>query len=243
VGGLVSRSGCFLAGETAAESEGIYTITARADGRSAEGTVTVAFPDLGDLLRARLDPSKEFDGDPVPADASASQPAPPQAAAQPPATSAQPLIAPGGRTNTTILIVAISTALLLAVAALAVVLLVRRGRARREPDEDWDDDDQDPPASRPLARDLGPTSKPAPPPPPKMFCPRCGELFPPGAKFCPHDAIELVTSDGNSKNAVEDKGMVCPKCHRGYDPGAKYCPHDAEKLVPYPTWRSGRRGG
>ena len=57
--GLVTKTGCFVAGETAAEAEGRYLINARAEGKVGSAEISVVFADLGDLLSARLKPMED----------------------------------------------------------------------------------------------------------------------------------------------------------------------------------------
>lgn len=257
VGGLISRTGCFTAGATAADAEGSYDIEARASGKSGAATVTVAFPDLGDLLRARLDPTRELDespeGEAPPANDSAQTPAPGPPPVAAPAATGQ---ATGDGDNTMLLVIILGSALLLATGLLVAVLVIRR-KSRYEEDDTWLDDEprsvdsqapppaagRDPhrpsqPAQRsPAPRDGKPDRGEVP-----MVCPTCNETFPPGSRFCPADASALIPASEGGGEDENSHGMICPKCHRGYDPGAKFCPHDAQQLVPYPVWRNQRKG-
>ncbi|MBN2802025.1 MAG: hypothetical protein JXR91_02905, partial [Deltaproteobacteria bacterium] len=56
---------CFIAGNNAAESEGVYDVQAKYGKISTSTTIEVAFPDMEDLARARLDiPSELIDEQP-----------------------------------------------------------------------------------------------------------------------------------------------------------------------------------
>lgn len=256
VGGLLSRGGCFSAGATAAESEGIYDITARAEGKHAEATVTVSFPDLGDLLAARLKPTDALEAlagpDAGPQRADAAEPATPQAS--PPVT--QPPAGTGGGSNTTLLIIVIAAGMVVAVGLLVLALVLRK-RPRRPldfEDDDWMDEPAPAPRVRPVAEPPPSTAtgpdpatkptrdlhEPSPPRSEMVICPKCSQRFPAGARFCPHDGQSLIPApigSGMYPKPGSDAGMVCPDCHRGYDAGARFCPHDSAKLIPYAEWR------
>jgi len=263
VGGLLSRGGCFSAGATAAESEGTYEITARVEGKTAEATVTVSFPDLGDLLAARLKPTEalgqEADEDAGPGEPTQTGPKPTPPA--PPTGTGSQVAETAGDDNTVLLIIVIAAGMVIAVGLLVLALVLRR-RPRRPLDLDDEDDDwmdQPAPAAAPRARAEPPPSRQPPDPETKptrdlrepasgrdqtVVCPECSRSFPAGAKFCPHDGKSLIPPPAGSgffPKPGSDAGMICPKCHRGYDTGARFCPHDSEKLVPYKEWRNNQR--
>ena len=258
VGGLLSRGGCFSAGATAAESEGTYEITARVEGKSAEATVTVSFPDLGDLLAARLKPIGQEDDVDAGTAAQATDPA--AGAPRAPAQPAPPTAETAGSDNTVLLIVVIAAGMVIAVGLLVLALIMRR-RPKRPMDLDEDDDDdwleQRAPAPRAKVSSPAPQLTPDPTTKPtrdlreglsgkadQVLCPECNRRFPAGARFCPHDGQSLIPPPAGSgffPKPGSDAGMVCPKCHRGYDAGARFCPHDSEKLVQYKEWRESRR--
>ena len=240
VGGLISRGGCFQAGATAAESEGSYDIVALAEGKKAAAAVHVVFPDLGDLLHVRLDPSRELGS----ADASTPEErgATPEAA---PVVGPLPMPSPEPSGAPLLLILAVSLVILVAAAVVVVVVVFRRRSAARRPS---DDDLSDGPWSDP-SRDRGVAARPAArhEDASKVRCAKCGELFPAGSRFCPLDGT-VLTPDGGADEQPSvvpsaAPGMVCPKCHRGYGADARFCPHDSDKLVPYSEWRTGRRNG
>ena len=56
VHGLVTQNGCFRAGQTAADAEGLYVVTAKVGSKSDTARIVVVFPDLGELFSARLKP-------------------------------------------------------------------------------------------------------------------------------------------------------------------------------------------
>ena len=242
VGGLLSRNGCFKAGATAADSEGIYDIAAQAEGKKGTASVTVSFPDLGELLRARLHPSQDLKTAPRPSESEKTGALSGQADSLPSAIPGN--AAPLGSVpsdNTLILAIIVGSAIFLAATLLVIVIVLRKRSARYNGEDSWlddedDEDDDAPPSPRHPAS--GPASKPG-----NLCCPKCKSIFSPGSLFCPHDASKLVPCE---KNVPEDAhggvGMVCPKCHRGYDPGARFCPHDSAKLVTYPEWKDSRKG-
>ncbi|MFO8070649.1 MAG: zinc ribbon domain-containing protein [Polyangia bacterium] len=230
VGGLLSRRGCFSAGKNAAEAEGEYEVVARLEKLAARAEVTVAFPELGDLLAARLDPVEEETDDPPTGDV-ASETGTADAGLQP--ANVAPAEAGGGWRTIAVVVIAA----LVSIAALALVLLlVRKGSMRRSAlDEEDDWLDAEPPIEAPERRESG-----------AVRCPRCGNEFPAGAKFCPHDGAELEPIPSSSRSPGEDPdrgGMICPRCHRPYEAGAKFCPHDKEKLIPYAIWRERQQRG
>ncbi|HUT77319.1 MAG TPA: zinc ribbon domain-containing protein [Polyangia bacterium] len=244
VGGLLSRGGCFSAGATAADSEGVYEVAARFEGKKSSAWVTVAFPDLGDLLAARLHPVDDGEADTDAAPATAAPGALPLPAPVPIAS------APASGGNTLLLLVVIG-AIVLAAGALLVFVLVIRGRARRpvDDDDDWNEA-REPNHPRPPRQELPSGSLPPEPAPRRqsgaegaLQCPKCKSTFPAGAKFCPHDGSTLVAAALAPTGPDGDPpGMICPKCHRPYEPGSRFCPHDKELLVPYPVWRERQRG-
>jgi hypothetical protein len=73
----------------------------------------------------------------------------------------------------------------------------------------------------------------------KVGCPACRREYPPGLRFCPHDARRLVPSAEMAERS-RIAGSVCPRCRRAYEPGIRYCPHDAEELIAAPLWEATR---
>ncbi|MCU0660935.1 MAG: hypothetical protein MUC50_01245 [Myxococcota bacterium] len=225
VSGLVAQNGCFSAGETAADAEGTYAVTAKFQGRSDEVEVVVAFPELGELLAARLKPLSEPQAPPK-----AEQPSPSTAAALPPASTTNPAKEPGPA-----LWIALGIALLM-VAGLGVTLLLFLKRRAQSAAQAEEDAVEQPAAAR------GPTHAP---PPAKKACPSCGRTYEAEASFCPHDRSRLIElqafTDTSTSAPSPASGMICPRCHRGYEAGSRFCPHDAESLVAYGEWKATRR--
>jgi RNA polymerase subunit RPABC4/transcription elongation factor Spt4 len=246
VGGLISRGGCFQAGATAADSEGSYEILAAAEGKKTAAAVHVVFPDLSDLLHVRLDPARELGA------ADAGSPAASGAATvHAPAGAPLPIPAAAPSGVPVLLIVAICLVILVAAGVVVVVIVFRRRSAsKRASLDDLDDDDwRERSAARQPAPRRAPVAAPAPAPAPapvepaKLTCPKCGEAFPEGARFCPIDGSVLspLSKAPPAPVPASAPGMVCPKCHRAYGADARFCPHDSSKLVPYAEWRVVRR--
>ncbi|MCP4677159.1 MAG: zinc ribbon domain-containing protein [Deltaproteobacteria bacterium] len=247
VSGLLTATGCFRAGDTAAESEGDYKVVARAEGRTGSAEVSVLFPDLGELLAARLKPLEDEDNAdnaetapvpvPVPVPVPDSLPSTAPTAGSTPTASATATAKDNGWSFW--LIVGFLGAALTGF-TIVIIMSLRRNASRKKSEtedfDNWLDAETD------SAKSSEPDSSPAKKIEEKVVCPKCGEAFPKGSKFCPHDGATLdnnrtepdskpMSSDGNG-------GMVCPVCHRGYDISARFCPHDSEKLVSYTEWRS-----
>ncbi len=239
VGGLLSRSGCFKAGATAADSEGLYDVVAQAEGKQGTAQVTVSFPDLGELLRARLHPSQGLENGPDPPELKDKDTPPSQADSLPSAIPGN--TAPQGSVpsdNTLILAMIVGSAIFLAATLLVIVIVLRKRSARYNDEDDWLDDDDDEPPPSPGHPASSPAAKPG-----NLCCPKCKSIFSPGSLFCPHDASKLVPCEKDvPKDANDSVGMVCPECHRGYDPGSRFCPHDSAKLVRYPEWKERQKG-
>jgi hypothetical protein len=239
VGGLVSRGGCFQAGATAAESEGAYGVIAMAEGKKASASVRVVFPDMSDLLHIRLDPSRELGAAGAAANEAAGAH---QAPAATPLGTPAPTAAPATSGVPLLLVVAVCLVIVVAAGVVIVVMVLRRRSGRRPSEDDlsdggWPEAPRDVGAARQAARQEESS---------KVRCPKCGDLFPAGSRFCPIDGAALAPAAGADRPSVTPPnapGMVCPTCHRGYGADARFCPHDSARLVPYPEWRTGRRGG
>jgi hypothetical protein len=222
---LIFPNGCFRAGETAAESEGMYLVSARMAGKVATAKVMVTFPDLGDLIAARLDP---LDDDVAPlADSSATEtksklsktltattpaavPVRPAAVSVPQAAVSVP---PDGFNHLSVILI-IGLFSLAGICGAVVILLHFKKRRSSQKNE-------------------FPEKKRA-----SLLCPFCGRTFETNANFCPYDKSALRPSLPSSGAVLH--GMICPKCHRGYDADARFCPHDAMELIPYSEWRLSR---
>ncbi|MFL5308609.1 MAG: hypothetical protein ACJ8F1_25575 [Polyangia bacterium] len=69
---------------------------------------------------------------------------------------------------------------------------------------------------------------------PALICPACHRDYPPGLRFCPQDARDLVPATDPIARA-SGTGATCPTCKRSYDAGKKFCAFDGEELVPLPV--------
>ena len=69
---------------------------------------------------------------------------------------------------------------------------------------------------------------------PALICPACHRDYPPGMRFCPQDARDLVPATDPSARAA-GTGATCPTCKRSFDAGKKFCAFDGEELVPLPV--------
>ncbi len=267
VSGLLTAAGCFRAGDTAAESEGDYKVMARAEGRTGSAEVSVLFPDLGELLAARLKPLEDDNkaektehapvpiAAPTPVPVPASLPSPAPTVDDPATKSGQRSLtagsAPTASTAATAngigwsfwLIIGFLGAALTGFLIVIFMSLRRNASRKRSETEDFDnwlDADTDSPKSS------EPESSPTKSIEETVVCPKCAKTFPKESKFCPHDGATLgndkkqISPDSKSTSAGKDGGMVCPTCHRGYEVTARFCPHDSEKLIPYREWRSNK---
>ncbi|MDD5309224.1 MAG: hypothetical protein PHU25_18070 [Deltaproteobacteria bacterium] len=198
-GRLLAGNGCFSAGATAADSEGLYEIAARAENRKASAQVTVAYPDLGDLLAARLEPLQDAGGPRPEAAAATPVPAVPPVAPTPAAVAAAPAPAPAGSRVPWIALIAVLAVLACAGGVLAAVLLRRSRRARTDDaaEDDWGDEESARSranggtataglAAKPLAGGRDSENNVG------MICPKCHRGYDGDARFCPHDSEKLM---------------------------------------------------
>ena len=242
---LMSDRGCFKAGDNAAESEGIFTVSAQYRGISATTTVEVAYPDIGDLARARLDIASELD-ETDSASTGLTQ------AGQNGAGGSMGVMSPDAAANGVVpgagrpawmlwALVGAVVVFVLLVTALIVVLLRRNHGATDSGQIMMPSPGPQPDSQPPYAVSA---QSPAPV---RMVCPRCGVIYPSDARFCPLDAAELTVSESVGPTDLRStfpppRGMICPNCRRGYEMGAKFCPHDSTALVEYESWRQ-KMGG
>src|ERR1700733_7238684 len=132
---------------------------------------------------------------------------------------------------------AIKFVLFLVVAALAssvVVVVIRRRWAAARPAAGQG-------AKKPPAGTPAKTAAPAT----GQICPACGQQYPSGLRYCPHDARALVPVGGAAIGG-STLGTQCPRCARLYEADKRFCPFDAEELVSASTAASevgDRRGG
>ncbi|MCP4605007.1 MAG: zinc ribbon domain-containing protein [Proteobacteria bacterium] len=255
VNGLLSTNGCFRAGDTAADSEGLYIVTARTQGKTDSSQVTVVFPDLGELLAARLNPLEDLDkteeadagSAPVSPDSSASIKAPPTPpSALPPVvhkdTVSKPTPKKAEKNPGSLAIILVISGIAFIGLLLIIIFSFKKRALRKKSEGDdfeaWIDASNGPSKH---GRDKSvPVQKQKKEPHQAVICPMCGNKFPKEARFCPHDRAPLVPEDEivDTNSSESNPGMVCPKCHRGYDSASHYCPHDSESLVPFPEWRA-----
>jgi hypothetical protein len=263
--GLMSQAGCFFSGDNAAESEGLYTVSARYKGKSDSAKVFVAYPDITDLLAARLRPLDELLGEEEKKNTDTSLPKPPKRAgtkSEPKKTAGKaqptfkpkPEIAKAGDNNWNWLIIAVIVVAITGAASVLLIYLRRKSRHYSETEDEfakWLDeasssgirDDKPVSRSNEMRREgnkaVNKTAN-------KTVCPKCGSLFPPEARFCPEDGspleIEPAELEEDRKSFSNNNGgKICPKCHRGYDMEAVFCPHDSERLIPYCEWRKNNK--
>ena len=245
---LMTDHGCFKAGDNAAESEGVFEITARYRGLHVSASLEVAYPDIGDLARARLDIARELDASETDSDGERS-------AGQNGRTGvaggfSADTVANGalnGDSRPSWMMWALGGAALVFVVlvTILIVVLVHRGYGG-SPSSPGGASPVPPTAAQKAQPNASPFREdPAAHSPASvgMVCPRCGASYPPDARFCPLDAAELTAADPFGAAVFHNsfpppKGMICPKCKRGYEMGAKFCPHDSTSLVEYARWRS-----
>ena len=223
------KKGCFIAGDNAAESEGVYDVIATLGTVVSKTTVEVSFPDMEDLARARLDLPTDIDTDSnvdnlkkndTETDNNNSN-----MATILPVTS--PVINPAlknsskkeNKGNSLLLII-----LFVIITAITIFILfyILKIKKHKQHDISDDADDTDDALNSSII----------------LYCPQCHRIFKENAKFCPHDASELKRSkSGQNSSANNNLAMVCPKCDRGYDANSKFCPHDRTQLITYSNWK------
>ncbi|HVV17109.1 MAG TPA: hypothetical protein VHH90_07880 [Polyangia bacterium] len=69
---------------------------------------------------------------------------------------------------------------------------------------------------------------------PALICPACHRDYPPGLRFCPQDARELIPATDPMARA-SGTGATCPTCKRSFEAGRRFCAFDGEELVPLPV--------
>lgn len=257
VRGPMSSNGCFSAGDTAADAEGNYSITARVGSKSDTAEVSVIFPDLGELFAARLRPLQDFqpeqktqnENDPSPV-----VPATPSATVSPGAAGDRSLVPSsvqeGDESGIFWVILGLLAVAFAGFTAVIVIAIRRRDLGRREISDSVVGFLNDSNAAVKFdeeSRKGGGKTEPQPSES-KVSCPNCGRQFPTGARFCPHDRSPLNNPEQNKNELIitgsrNSAGMVCPNCHRGYDETARFCPHDSARLVPYVEWRKTNKIG
>ena len=256
---LLSNKGCFVAGDNAAESEGVYLVVAELRGIRVQSTVEVKYPDIGDLALARLDLSDEID-DTDPPDATSGNTADTDMTSATPTNEKKTIIAaisdgtsPPANTSNWLLWTLVTAIVVFVIITiiLAVILLRRPARQDSFLDASMSEFPSAIPSavSEPEITERVATPNKSPDESPiesagieEMVCPQCGASYPSDARFCPVDATTLVAKPQKQESIRSTfpppKGMICPMCKRGYDIGARFCPHDSTVLVEYETWRN-----
>ena len=251
---LMNAKGCFVAGDNAAESEGIFQVLAEYRGVSAQTTVEVKYPDIGDLALARLDLSDEIDGLSTDSDAPAPAEIIPIAidtadtevgTSTVPGTKTPPLKSPeksSDKTNWIVWLLAAAIVVFIVLSVVLTVVLVKKPRATPEDDEKFFGELSEPDESTAVPPPKAEQGENRTNKAPGRICLKCGKIYPADAKFCPVDATSLVSSapqapDNFRSSMPPPRGMICPKCKRGYDMDARFCPHDSTALVEYHNWR------
>ncbi len=218
---------CFTAGETAADGEGLYRVAAQHGSLRAAADIEVRFPNISDLVSAKIDPKSEISQPAPPATASAEKPSPP---APPPVVS--PVAVASSNSSITsewkrwVLAGAMVFLLLAAGVAVTFFIVSRRVRALAEASDE-------PASDEPMTMPSEAVYVTRP-----VVCPTCEREIPAGSRFCPHDATPLVLArqDGVLQPVKEDK--ICPRCHRRYEPDKIVCAQDGEELLTYTVWLS-----
>jgi hypothetical protein len=224
VHGLVDHKGCFRAGQTAADAEGVYVVTAKAESNSGSARITVVFPDLGELFAARLNSSDDEEEEKPPATVTTKVSSTPPVEIKPAKITESDDLFDGP----TIILIAAIIAIIGGVIALVFILRKQPLAKTASGLDAWPD------APSPIAGAGDETWQ---------ICPTCGMKLPKDALFCPQDRTRLAAeisgaeTESDAQPTSVNIGMVCPACHRGYEPGSKFCPHDSEALIPYPEWR------
>jgi len=219
--------GCFTAGDTAAEGEGLYRITAQRSGMKAVADIDVRFPNISDLVSAKLDPKNEIA---EPQSAPAIEPGKPIPAGRP--TMLAPVAVPSKSGPVTPewkkWVLAGSAVFLLMAAVVAITLFIVSRRARAMAAAREEEKPEESADGQAEAAYYGRSA----------VCPTCERELPAGSRFCPHDATSLVylKPDGIPASMKEDK--ICPKCHRRFEPDKVVCSHDGEDLMFYSNWLS-----
>ena len=136
----------------------------------------------------------------------------------------------------------VEIALFVVVAALAVVLIAYAVRPHLRLGRQVKPGSTRPEAPAAVPAELGVTDPSTRGP--ALICPACHRDYPPGLRFCPQDARDLVPATDPIARA-SGTGATCPTCKRSFDAGRKFCAFDGEELVPLPVALGGadRAGG
>ena len=220
------RGNCFIAGDTAAEGEGVFRITALYEGLKARSSINVRFPNIADLVAARIDPRSEFEKQEKGKSADE-----PSASAQPAAVQDVPAVPlPAASADSSshdwkywLMLAGIAVVILLAAVALVFIILMQRHRKQAMQDQILDNDAE---VQVDQAEGFGKT----------VVCPTCERELPAGSKFCPHDGTMLGSKVGDKSRRGGREDKICPRCHRRFKWNKVVCPHDGAELLSYQTW-------
>ncbi len=245
---------CFVPGDNAADSEGVFRVVAEYSYYTASSKVVVKSQYIEDLIAVNLDPTGE-DEEPEQQGKHAGKKV---------AGVDEQVDVPlaGGRRIPVILFYIIPPVLLALLIVLVIIIGVssRRKKLRRRIAELEAQREQeaglsdlpaaalqaavpvqavDAPGAAParqrkqaqLPRTPDSGAAPRPAPAAVMICRVCGREHDSGSRFCPHDGSALVPAD-ETDDGPQDTGMICPRCGRGFPPGTRNCGEDGELLVP-----------
>lgn len=227
-GDLISPRGCFIAGDNAAESEGIYQIDAKYKGQTASTSIEIAYPNIEDLAQARLNLAEELGEDP-PQEIPDNKSIPQKDIVQLP-TQMPPASETSKRIDPWLIVLLVVAVVVFVVLMISIVWLLRK--------QSGDDTGRTPSMIPNAEQSLLPTTSRIRLQNAKI-CPTCGAKFSADAQYCPADASVLKKNTRPSvrSSMPPPKGMICPVCKRGYSLESRFCPHDSTALVDYEKWR------
>ncbi len=253
---------CFVPGDNAADSEGVFRVVAEYSYYTAGSKVVVKSQYIEDLIAVNLDPTGEGEGEQQQGGDGGGKVAGADEQVEVPLA--------GGRRIPTIVFYIVPPLLLALLLVLVIVLGIASRRkklrrriaeleAQRMQEEAMSGMPPDPLQAAPvpvqamggpeppparqrrqaqLPRTPGAGAAPGSAPVPLMVCRVCGRELQSGSRFCPHDGSALVPVD-ETDDGPQDTGMICPRCGRGYAPGTRNCGEDGELLVPAPVADAG----
>jgi len=196
---------CFVAGETAADAEGTFRLTARWRESRDTASVVVQSEDLSHLIARR---EHEGSGGDV------------GRAETGEASGVAARTVGGGSTLPWIL----GGVGLLVIAAIFGIVAARRRKSTIPEVVD------DPPAA-PSAPPPVVVPEAAETPQQGLICPTCRRGYPSDAKFCPHDQTALIPyAEFLERGSLVSTRMVCPECGETYGPEKTFCPNDGARL-------------
>lgn len=237
---------CFRAGDSAAEAEGEFTVTASHGGLSARSVIDVRSVDLSALIARRMETGAVSGFDSAPAEAST-------ATAAKVATRRVDERSGQGAGDLLLIIGA------LVVAGLVVLIVLRmRGRSAgiAESERAAEPSRDDTPARPQAPRVPGSANAPSQGPTPTLvaapastpdtqpetapaagseqwICPSCRRGWPAAQRTCPTDGATLMPYAEFVKArdpAQQRADKRCPKCGKLYPPGAGFCSEDGTRL-------------